>query len=343
MACHFGKPILKLLTMRNLLFLLSFIVLYSCNTNKQEAVAIVDGKTINLKQIDNIIHEQLFHMLEGIFLLRQQALDEYINQLVIAEEAKKQNSSVEELLNKNIMPKLADSLVDKRASELLGFVADMSDPHKIYDCKTEFGRNYLKKSMLIEEKAKYAQSLRDNHTIDIFLSGPDKFRPKVSLKDIEINFKGNLKSDFEFILIGNSECDGCKQAKPIMDSLFSKYGDKIKFGYCYYSNQPSLASIAVEAAGLQDKYWEMHEMTFAEDNNPDTTTVMEYASKLDLDLTKFNNGLNSSEIKTKIENNINIIADSKIITTPTIVINGNVFNAPFLQYEMEEFIDKLLR
>ena len=239
--------------MRKVIILFCCIAIYSCNGKKQEIVARIDGKTISMQQVDELINEQLFHMLEGIYLIRKQALDEYINQLIIAEEAKKQNLSEEKLLDKEIMPLLADSLIEKRIAELQGFVPDRTDPKKIYDCKTAFGKEYLRQSMLLEAKSKYAERLRANHKIEILLKTPDKFRPKANLKGIALHYKGNLKSNIELIFIGNYECEGCLQAKPIVDYLSSKYGDKIKLGFCYYDVKPSLASMAVEAAASQNR------------------------------------------------------------------------------------------
>jgi thiol-disulfide isomerase/thioredoxin len=328
--------------MRKLIILLFCIVIYSCNDKKQEIVARIDGRLITMQQVDELINEQLFHMLEGIYLIRKQALDEYINQIVITEEAKRQNLSEEKLLDKEIMPLLVDSLIEERIVVLHGFVPDRTDPKKIYDCKTAFGREYLRESMLLEAKSKYAYKLRAKHKIEIFIKTPYKYRPKVNLKGIALHFKGNLKSNVELIFIGNYECEGCIQAKPIVDYINSKYGEKIKFGFCYYDVQPSLAAKAVEAANLQNKYWEMHEMFFTEYQHLDTTDILIKASLLGLNKTKLKKDLSSQAIQQKLEQNIKIINENKIVTTPTIVINGNVFNAPFNQSDIEDYILTLL-
>lgn len=328
--------------MKKFIILVFSVVICSCNSKKQQTVAIVDGVPITMQQIDALINEQLFHMLEGIYLIRKQALDEYIDQWVIAEEAKRRNVTVDKLLEREVMPLLTDSLIEKTIIELRGYVPDRIDPKRVYDCNTAFGREYLRQSLLLDLKSKYAQKLRENHKIKIFLNPPDKFRPKISLKELDLHYKGDNKSKVTFIFIGNYECDGCLQAKPIFDYIISKYGNKIKYGFCFYDVHPTMSSMAVEASAIQGKYWEMHEKIFSHHNKTDTTTVIEYAKELGLNVNKFQHDLNSNDLKDRINRNINVMNKSKITTIPTIVITGYVFNAPFNQWDIENFIIKLL-
>lgn len=318
------------------------LMIVSCNSKKHEPVIMIDEIEISMQEVDGIINEQLFHMLEGIYILRKQAAEEYVNQFVIAEEAKKRDISVAELLDREVMHLISDSLVSKRISELNGFVPDRSDYKRIYDCNTAFGREYLRESMILEAKQLYAMKLRDNHNIKITLKAPDKFRPKANLGGIEFHYKGNLKSKVEIILIGNYECEGCYQAKAIFDNLFLKYKENLKFGFCFYDSYPSLASIAVEAAAVQNNFWSMHEKIFSKHQSIDMVEALDFASQLNLDLQEFESELNSVLVKQKLQDNIKIVSDNKIATTPTMIINGNIFNAPFSQKEIEVFLEKIL-
>lgn len=83
-------------------------------------------------------------------------------------------------------------------------------------------------------------------------------------------------------------------------------------------------------------------MVFTEHQDLDTADVLNNVSSLGLNLSEFKKKLTSQAIKQKLERNIKIVNENKIVTTPTIVINGNVFNAPFNQKEIEDFILKLL-
>lgn len=99
--------------MKKFIILVFSVVICSCNSKKQQTVAIVDGVPITMQQIDALINEQLFHMLEGIYLIRKQALDEYIDQWVIAEEAKRRNVTVDKLLEQVYLTVWMDGIMLK--------------------------------------------------------------------------------------------------------------------------------------------------------------------------------------------------------------------------------------
>lgn len=326
---------------KNLLLVSLFILIISCSKTKDKPIATIDNKAITYTDIDNILEKQLFHILEGIYIMRRDALNEYINEYILETEAKKQNMRVEELLDKNVMCKITDSLIEHTITKLKGFVPDRTNPYKIYDCKTNYGMSYLKKSLLIDEKNKYINELKRQHKIKIFIKPPHKVRPSVNLNKLNISYKGNKNSKHSFILIGNYDCDGCLQAKSIVDYLYDKYNKKMKFSFCYYNYGLDLSSIATIAADKQGKYWEMHEKLLLKNNKKDTAFIIKCAENLDLDLETFKNDLKSIEIKTNIRNNINIIIENKITHTPTIVIDNKVFNAPFIKKDIEDFIDNL--
>lgn len=134
---------------------------------------------------------------------------------------------------------------------------------------------------------------------------------------------------------GDYQCPGCgKMYQPVHD-ITDKYGDKLTF---IFRNMPLTnlhpnalaAATAAEAAGLQDKYFEMHDMLYQTQDAWGTATVADrtnifadYAAQLGLDVNKFKADLSSKDITDKINRDIKTgRQDFKVDATPTFVLNG---------------------
>ncbi len=96
-----------------------------------------------------------------------------------------------------------------------------------------------------------------------------------------------------------------------------------------------LAAQAAEAAGLQDKFWEMHDFLYETANlwtsytpNDFQTYLIESATTLGLDTDQFKIDLNSEEIVTFAENTWQLGQQIGLPGTPFIVINNNPYNGP---------------
>jgi len=77
---------------------------------------------------------------------------------------------------------------------------------------------------------------------------------------------GNENSKVILINYGDFQCSGCAGVHPIVKNITEKYKDKIKFIFrnfilSYHTNAKAAAA-AAEAAGLQGKYWEMHDLIY---------------------------------------------------------------------------------
>ena len=93
------------------------------------------------------------------------------------------------------------------------------------------------------------------------------------------------------------------------------------------------AARASEAASLQGKFWEMHDMLFenqeewARQGNP-KSTFKTYAERLGLDTDKFMDDLGSSEVRNRVNKDYLTGAKANIPGTPTFFLNGERIQTP---------------
>ncbi len=111
-----------------------------------------------------------------------------------------------------------------------------------------------------------------------------------------------------------------------------------------------LASQAVEAAGLQDKFWEMADMILrnqekwqAEKSALDA--FIKYAKEFKLDVDKFKEDIGGEMVRQRINSDIERAVSLKISSTPSVILNGKLLSsADFWQREnLEELIKENIK
>lgn len=147
------------------------------------------------------------------------------------------------------------------------------------------------------------------------------------------HIKGSDKNKVVLVEYGDYQCPACGSYFPIVKQVVDKYKDQIQF---QFRNLPLTqihpnafaAARAAEAAGVQGKFWEMHDMLYQQQSTwssaSDPKTYFEdYASQLGLDTAKFKTDFASSAINDAI--NADIAAFKKTgatMQTPSFFLNG---------------------
>lgn len=145
---------------------------------------------------------------------------------------------------------------------------------------------------------------------------------------------GTAGGKVTIIEYGDFQCPSCGAAHPQIKAIAEEYKDKIAFVFRNFpltTIHPNAraASAAAEAAGLQGKYWEMHDLLFESQSEwsslaatERTDTFKAYAEEIGLDLTKFASDLASSNVNQKISFDQALGKKVSITATPTFFLNG---------------------
>ena len=81
------------------------------------------------------------------------------------------------------------------------------------------------------------------------------------------HIKGNAEAQIRLIEYSDFQCPACKGALPVVNSLVDAMGDQFVLEYRHFPlvqihPNATLAAQAAEAAAVQGKFWEMHDMLF---------------------------------------------------------------------------------
>jgi cyclophilin family peptidyl-prolyl cis-trans isomerase len=132
------------------------------------------------------------------------------------------------------------------------------------------------------------------------------------------------------------------QAASVLKQVMSQYPDQVRLVYRNFAVGHALSNISIqaaEAAALQDKYWEMHNVLFNEStwqtwdamSEADFTTwVTQQAATLGMDTTKFAADLTSKAIVDKVTTDTNAAQAAGLNSTPSLFVlfNNELYFAP---------------
>ncbi|HVF55235.1 MAG TPA: DsbA family protein [Pyrinomonadaceae bacterium] len=131
---------------------------------------------------------------------------------------------------------------------------------------------------------------------------------------------------------GDYQCPPCGNLHPVLQKIEDDYGARVSV---VFRNMPLqqihknafAAARAAEAASLQGKFWQMHDMIYEtqkdwKDSPEPRPTFTSYASRLGLDVEKFKADMDKTETSARIVADIRRAASLGVTGTPTMFLNG---------------------
>ncbi len=145
------------------------------------------------------------------------------------------------------------------------------------------------------------------------------------------------------------ECPFCGMASPALGKIVKQYGDKVRIVFKNYplsSHEHSEeAARAAVAAGMQGKFWQLHDLMFANQQQLDEKGIEGLAKQVGLDLVKFKADQKSEAVADSVAADRKQAEKLGLRGTPMIYINGRYFDLekfdlaedlePWIQLEAE--------
>ncbi len=129
---------------------------------------------------------------------------------------------------------------------------------------------------------------------------------------------------------GDYECPYSRQAFYAIQQVERRLDGNMRFAYRHFpltSIHPHAlaAAAAAEAAGLQDRFWEMHELLFHWQEALEDSDLLGYAARLGLDVAAFERDRAGTALAERIRRDVDSgLASRQVLGTPTLFINGIV-------------------
>lgn len=164
--------------------------------------------------------------------------------------------------------------------------------------------------------------------------------------------KGNPQATVTLVEYSDFQCPACASFDSLLTQLVNQYGDRVLFVYRHFPlrekhQNAEAAAEAAEAAGLQNKFWEMHNILFATQNTWGTladpqSTFQSFATGIGLNLEQFITDSNSVSVRDQVEADYRSGLAAGIDGTPTFFLQGVKIANPKGYDEFAALLDQAL-
>jgi protein-disulfide isomerase len=148
-----------------------------------------------------------------------------------------------------------------------------------------------------------------------------------------MHIRGNPEASVTLEEFGDFECPSCAKLATFLDQVIKEYHPRVRL---IFRNFPLPihqfardAALAAEAAGLQGRYWEMHDMLYREQPvwtstnsiNNARTLFISYAETLGLDFDRFKRDMDSDKARERIESDQAHAKSVGVKTAPSLFVD----------------------
>ncbi len=143
------------------------------------------------------------------------------------------------------------------------------------------------------------------------------------------------------------QCPYCVKAVEKINAVLKAYPNDVRLIFKQYPleshPQASISAAAALAAHNQGKFWQMHDVLFANRTQLSRQNIMAWAGKLGLDMKRFTADLDSDAIKKAVIRDTQDGDKAGVEGTPTVFIDGQRYNGELALDAIKPVIDGELK
>ncbi len=164
--------------------------------------------------------------------------------------------------------------------------------------------------------------------------------PAVSSHD---HIQGPSAAPVELVEYGDYQCSYCGQAYPLVKAAQQALGADLKFVFRNFplaDAHPDAqnAALAAEAAGLQHKFWEMHDALYEHQKHLGAEHLVAYAKTLGLNIDQFKSDIQKGALAARVEADFEGGIRSGVNGTPSFFVNGKKYDGDWQQPALTNFL-----
>jgi len=143
---------------------------------------------------------------------------------------------------------------------------------------------------------------------------------------------GPENASVKVVEFSDFQCPYCSRAANVVHQLKEKYGDKIRFVFRQFPlemhNNAHAAAQAALAASAQGKFWEYHDVLFANQDSLARADLEDHAKTAKLNLAQFKQALADEKFKAQVDADLKLGKQAIVQGTPTMFVNGTRVENP---------------
>jgi predicted DsbA family dithiol-disulfide isomerase len=141
------------------------------------------------------------------------------------------------------------------------------------------------------------------------------------------HIRGRLDAPLTVVEYADFECPFCSASTNVVRELRRRFGDELRYVFRHLPladvhPHAELAAEAVEAAGAQGRFWEMHDLLFEHQDRLEFEDLLGYAGELHLDVESFAHAISEGVHGDRVQDDAASADASGARGTPTFFIGG---------------------
>ena len=145
---------------------------------------------------------------------------------------------------------------------------------------------------------------------------------------------GPASAPVTLVEYGDFECPACAQASHVVNLLLAHFGERLRFVFRHFPLRQvhphaELAAEAAEAAGAQNRFWQLHALLFANQRHLDARSLVSHAERAGLELHRFDQEMGHHLYLPRVREQSQSGRESGVRGTPTFYVNGSVCDISF--------------
>lgn len=143
-----------------------------------------------------------------------------------------------------------------------------------------------------------------------------------------------LGAELTLVEYGDFECPFCGRATGVVADLRERLGDDLRYVFRHLPltdvhEHAEQAAHAAEAAGAQGRFWAMHDLLFAHQDELEFEDLVGYAGDLGLDVERFTRDLDDEPLAARVREDVASAEASGARGTPTFFVGDRRHVGPY--------------
>jgi protein-disulfide isomerase len=294
-----------------------------------EVVASIGSRSITLAEVDQRALQQTtgnfgaMKLSQALYEARRIAIDELIDEALLADDAKARNLAPEQVVEQEITSKVAAPTNDEVAvwyGQNQGRLQGAS-----LDETRDAIRAYLVQQRTLTIRQQYLDALRAKAAIRVSLAPP-----RQAIVKVDRPAKGPADAPVEIIEFSDFECPFCLNAFPTVNQVVAAYGDRVRVVYRHYplAIHPHArpAAEASQCADEQGRFWAYHDRLFGNQSRLTDGDLKQHAADIGLDTAQFNACFDSRKYAAEVDADMKAGDEAGVSGTPAFYINGRMLS-----------------
>ena len=299
-------------------------------------VAEVNGDKLTVADLEQKEATELLQSRYKYYQAERKALDSLIDQHLLEMQARHEDLTVDQLLQREVNSKLkADPTEDQ-----LRIYYEGLETEQPFEAMREQILQHIREARRGKARAAYLKSLRSQAQISIALTSPTA---PVELTHSPV--LGNRDAPVVLVEFADYQCPYCQKIHSDLEKLQKEYGNRLALVYKDYPLPmhpfAEKAAEAARCAGTQGKFWEFHNLLFVS-KKLQPADLREEARTLNLDQDRFDKCVVEGLEAADVEKDADEARSLGITGTPSFFINGHFFSGVLSYAALHDMVEQEL-